>query len=284
MIAAAVFPSFCAAALKDALSLCAGTLVPSLFLYIAASNLLSSCGAAAWAADTAVGRAVSRITGLSGAGTAAFLLGLAAGFPAGAIFLSDMAERGVISGREAERLLPFANNCSPAFVIGAVGSLFGSVRFGVFLFLVQTAASFAGAAVFAADRGGRPVGRTCAPFPDLVSAFPKAVRDSVLSMLAICGFVAVFSVPCRALGGLGVAGAFMSGVLEIGNGCSAARMAGSRAAAAFAVGFSGLSVFFQVADTASRGGIRTVYWLPAKLYSGIVCAAAAAAFDFFNLL
>ncbi len=282
MVSAAVFPSFCAAALKDALSLCANTLVPALLLYITAANLLASCGVFGSFANTAAGRFLCRATGLSPAGAAAFAVGIVSGFPSGAVFLSGMKREGSVTGAEAERLLPFVSNASPAFVVGAVGSLFGSPAFGAVLFAVQCAAALSGVLIERAffRPAESAAGVVCSE--KFISAFPRAVRDSVFSMLAVCGFVAIFSVPCRLFANTGAA-AFLSSVFEIGNGCAAAGREGNRYAAAFAVGFSGLSAAFQTADTASREGIGMKYYLPGKLYIGIICTAAVYAFSFFNL-
>ncbi|MBO4216568.1 MAG: hypothetical protein J5940_01335, partial [Clostridia bacterium] len=60
--------------------------------------------------------------------------------------------------------------------------------------------------------------------------------------------------------------------------------AGSLSAAAFAVGFSGISVMFQTADISLRAGISMRYWIIGKLYSSIVCLAAINMLAFFDLL
>lgn len=281
MVSAAVFPSFCAAALKDALSLCANTLIPSLFLYITAANLLAYCGVFGSFANTAAGRFLCRVTGLSPAGAAAFAVGMVSGFPSGVVFLSGMKREGSVTGVEAERLLPFVSNASPAFVVGAVGSLFGSPAFGAVLFAVQCAAALSGIllekAFFSSAAGCFGAVRQ----EGFLSAFPRAVRESVLSMLAVCGYVAIFSVPCRLFANTGAA--FLPSIFEIGNGCAAAGRERNMYAAAFAVGFSGLSVAFQTADIASRESIGMKYYLPGKLYIGIICTAAIYALSFFNL-
>ena len=283
LAAALLFPAFCADALKDALSLCADTLVPALLLYITAANLLSSCGVFSGFSKTVAGRLFRRVSGLSDAGAAAFVVGIASGFPAGAVFLAKTKRSGGVTDIEAARLLPFANNASPAFVMGVTGSLFRSPAFGVLLFSSQLFASFTGVLLERAIFGNAPQAAGFCDREDFISAFPRAVRESVAAMLAICGFVAVFSVPCRAFAGLGSFGAFLSAVCEIGNGCAAAGNAGSYAAAGVATGFSGLSVMFQIADIAGREGISMKYYLPGKIYSCIICLLSVNIFAFFDL-
>ena len=60
-----------------------------------------------------------------------FLLGALCGFPVGAIVCERMCASGALDRRDAERLLPFVNNASPAFLLGAVGNLFGDRRLTV---------------------------------------------------------------------------------------------------------------------------------------------------------
>lgn len=76
--------------------------------------------------------------GLSPQGAYAFLIGLLCGYPMGAKLSADLYQYGRISRREAEYLLTFSNNASPAFLITYLARicLKGSVPFGrIFLIL-----------------------------------------------------------------------------------------------------------------------------------------------------
>ena len=118
------------------LTLCARTVIPSLFPFMVVSELLVSSGA-----GEALGRLFAgimrRIFGLSGAGASAVFLGSMCGFPVGARTAVALLDRNAISKEECEHLLTFVSNPSSAFLITAVGvSLYGSRRLGVILYCV----------------------------------------------------------------------------------------------------------------------------------------------------
>lgn len=112
------------------LSLCARTVIPSLFPFMVISELMVRSGA-----GESLGRLFSRpmryLFGLSGAGCTAVVLGSLCGFPVGARTAVALYDRNAISRRECEHLLTFCNCPSSAFLVTAVGvSLFGNRRLG----------------------------------------------------------------------------------------------------------------------------------------------------------
>lgn len=119
-----------AQAVRDGLALCAGSVIPALFPFLAVSGLLTALDAGA---SPALGP-LARLLGCSRAGARAFLLGLTGSYPVGARTVAQLYRRGGISRREACRLLLFSNNCGPAFILGVAGlGCFGSLRAGVLL-------------------------------------------------------------------------------------------------------------------------------------------------------
>ena len=76
--------------------------------------------------------------GMSVNGFSVFLIGLFAGFPTGAMMLSEFCEKGEISEGEAESLLPFCNQASIAFLFGTVGThMLKDPRMGFIFFFAQ---------------------------------------------------------------------------------------------------------------------------------------------------
>ena len=102
------------------LSLCARTVIPSLFPFMVISELMVRSGA-----GEALGRLFSRpmryLFGLSGAGCTAVVLGSLCGFPVGARTAVALYDRNAISRRECEHLLTFCNCPSSAFLVTAGG-------------------------------------------------------------------------------------------------------------------------------------------------------------------
>ncbi|HBK53012.1 MAG TPA: sporulation integral membrane protein YlbJ, partial [Syntrophomonas wolfei] len=73
---------------------------------------------------------------LPGCSSLVVVMGFTSGFPVGAILSKKLYDEKMISGEEMSRLVSFTNNCSPLFIIGAVGvGMFGSPFLGYILAL-----------------------------------------------------------------------------------------------------------------------------------------------------
>ncbi len=134
-------PSAVIASMRQALRLCAGTVVPSLFPFLVASELLVRSGAGERMANR-VAKPICRLFGVSRCGAVAYIMGVLCGFPIGAKTAAAYAQRGKISSGELEQLLCFGNVPSAAFLIHAVGvSLYGDACFGRVLWSVALVAA-----------------------------------------------------------------------------------------------------------------------------------------------
>ncbi len=275
------------------LTLCAVTVIPSLFPFMVISELLVKSGA-----GEAFGRLFSRLMrwvfGISGAGVSAVILGSMCGFPLGARTAVSLYDENLISKSECEHLLTFTNNPSSAFLITAVGvSVFGNRRLGGILYAVVLGSSlFVGflARFFLRGRGKpsehphhpsglRPVG---------VEIFTSAVSGSAVAMLTVCAYVIFFSALTGALGSmlasdgrLGETGyTLLCGFLELTGGISEAAGHSSSTAAliltAFVAGWSGLSVHCQVLSLCGGRGLSFKPYFIAKAVQAILAATVMA--------
>lgn len=265
--------------MKKGLNLCARTVIPSLFPFMVISELLVSCGILGG------GR------GGRFAGVYAFALGIICGFPVGARTVCSMVDRGELTPSRASYILTFCNNPGSAFVISAVGvSLFGSARLGIILYTcVILSAMVVGlvgslfmkndsvvTSFFSSnfDDGG-----------DFAKKFTRAIQSSATAMLTVCAFVTFFSSLLGCLGSLlqsaGVPSYFRAlifAVFEISSGVGMAAETETMSAiilAAAALGWSGLSVHFQIMTVSSGRGISFKPYFIAKACQGILCAAMA---------
>ena len=197
------FPDTGAQAARDALSLCAQTVIPSLFPFFVLSSLLISCGASGLLSSL-LAPLMHPLFGLSGAGAAALALGLCGGYPVGARTCAALVSSGEASREEGERLLLFCNNAGPGFLLGICGgAVFSSPRAGAALYLIHvSSALFTGMlltrrlpplrahAQSAEKRQERP------PFS---TALPAAVQGALAGILNVCAFVVFFTVCTRLL-------------------------------------------------------------------------------------
>ena len=127
-------------AAKNGLILWATSVIPALFPFFVATELLSHTSIVSW-----LGKYLSPIMkplfGVPGEGAFAFIMGLISGYPVGAKIVSNFKEKGICTQEEAERMLSFTNNSGPLFIVGTVGiSLFGDSRIGLLLFVTHVLA------------------------------------------------------------------------------------------------------------------------------------------------
>lgn len=253
-----------AQAVRDGLALCAGSVIPALFPFLAVSGLLTALDAGA---SPALGP-LARLLGCSRAGARAFLLGLTGSYPVGARTVAQLYRRGGISRREACRLLLFSNNCGPTFILGVAGlGCFGSLRAGVLLWGVHILAALV-IALALPRRAAEPPERpgSVPARPPLVPALIAAVRDAAGTMVYICGFVVFFLVLLRVMGRVtGLSHPVLSGAVELTQGILA--LPHTRRGfvwAAGLLGWGGLSVHGQSAAVLSGTDLPMGPYLAAK--------------------
>lgn len=284
---------------RGALTLCCELIIPSLFPFFLLSILMNRLKIPFYLGK--IFAPFSRLLfGVSGTGGTALVMGLCGGYPLGAAYIADMRKSGLIERDESERLLAFCNNSGPAFIIGAVGTgIFRSSAVGLYLYGIHILSAILTGLFFrrgTAESDGDI--RPPAPLP-FAQAFTETVKDAVISILNVCGYVVCFTVLVGLLDADGffsliighlshMSGAelhwvraFLTGILELGSGTG--QMQGlnllpiNLALAAFLVGWGGVSVHFQtmaqIADTDIKGSLH---------FAGrLICASIAALLAYF---
>ncbi len=275
-----------ATAIQKGLSLCVGTLIPSLFPFLVLSRIAMTAELSqllpAW-----IRRLGEKLLHLSSAGCSALLLGCLCGFPTGAACVSSAYGKGELSLWEGERVLLLSGIPSLGFLLSAVGTgLWGDRAFGRALLGILLISSLAVTFLFYPPQKKeehrppvQPVGSPLSP-----SLFTDALWDSALNMLRICAYVVFFCGVSGVLSALlthwgapPAAGVLLSGLLELSGGVKAASMLDNRATGmlltAFFCGWSGLSVHFQALSMISPCPLRIGRYLAAKVVQGLIAAA-----------
>lgn len=275
---------------RQGLSLCTETLFPSLFPFLVLSELL-----VARQAGKVLGRLFSRpvsvLFGVSGGGAAVLLLGMLCGYPVGTATAVALYRQGELSKEELNRLILFANNPSPGFLIGAVGeALLGNKGAGLALWVI-TWSSAALTGIFLHIAYGKAAKTTETPAngmqkPPSVSDLTGSVTRGFSSLLQVFAFVLFFTCVGSCLTpiltalhlpvGVNVA---LYGLLEITSGINhAVTMLTPEAAfrfSAFFAGFAGLSVCLQLFSIAEELHLRLSPYLLTKAAQGGLCLLLA---------
>ena len=266
-MAALILDSRCAAdSARDSLSLCARTLIPSLFPLFVLNGMLVP------------GLAGIRIPGLSrllGFPGGYFLLGSLGGYPLGAACIAQSAERGDLSKGDAARMIGLCSLCGPGFLFGVVGTLLSTCE-AALLFLLQLEAALLTAAFWPGASNG-----ICRAAAEPVS-FPAALNRAVSSILSVCGWVTLAAVAAGFLrrwvfpflpDGIAV---LLTGLLELTNGIFAAGSMSRDAQfvlCALFTSFGGVSVLLQIGGLST--GIGMGQCIAQKAVHGILTAMLA---------
>ena len=243
------------------------------------------------------GRSFLQSLGMSEAGCSVFLLGLFAGFPTGAMMLSELCEKGEISSWEAESLLPFCNQASVIFLFGTLGNhILGDPRMGFVFFFAQTTTAVVCLCLTAPSRCGCEAFRITKEYPGatFVSVLISSVRETVFSMIGVCGFFVFFSligtVLTDTLSALGFPSgklfcAMLKGCLEMSSGFFSLSEDSFSLEVLLVVGgvllgFGGISVFMQAIDRTESVFFAPRKYFEGKVLSGVLCPIFSVLFFF----
>ena len=274
------------ASVYRSLVFCGKTLIPSLFPMLMVNTVMIGSGLAD-AVGRAAGRLYERVFGISNATVAAFIIGILSGYPAGAICVVDLYEKGRISKDDAEIALCFCSNTGMPFLIISAGNMLGGSGYGIILFTAQTAAAVT--VGIAASKLSAPCERSISrSMPESrtdISLFADAVRRAVPTMLTVCGFVVFFSAVLETalLRWEGVLPdeviAAVYGFFEISHGVGfAASHFGAPISILFVsaiCGWSGISVYMQISAFSLKSGLSLKKYMLAKTAMTLLCPAYA---------
>jgi len=255
-----------------------------------------------------------------GSGSFTFAMGVASGYPLGAALSARLKDSGLVTKTEAERLMCFCNTSDPLFMTGAVavGMFKRADLAGIIIAAHYLSALTVGVLLrfwkrkdppsapiktepgFIVVRGYRAMRRAQRENP---KAFGEllggSVKRSVNTLLAILGFIVLFSVVFELLKMAGVAGALsaaiskvipdsvvpkalhdslVSGLFELTIGTSSAAASSApliaRVAACSAIiAWSGLSVHAQVAAVIQPSGMSVWPYTAARFLQALLAAA-----------
>lgn len=128
-------------AIKSGLSLWANSVIPSLFPFFVATELLMHTNLF-YKLGNYFNIFMKPIFNIRGEGALAFIMGIVSGYPVGAKIASNFRKNNICAKNECERLLSFTNNSGPLFIIGTVGILmYRNTMIGILLFITHILSS-----------------------------------------------------------------------------------------------------------------------------------------------
>lgn len=222
---------------------------------------------------------------VSGAGGLCAVLSALSGYPVGARTLSDLYTRGAVPKQETFRLACLCSTSGPMFLVGAVGAgMFQSSALGWVLYLSHLVGVYS--VCFLLRFTVKKPLSTYTPAVALISNEGNPLMDSVLSVLAVGGAIAIFyafsGILCDTLRLAGIENGFLSaivtGLVEMTSGCKLLSETGgiySAALSAFLVTFGGGCVLVQQLSFLRRAEVKVLPFIAVKFLQGTIAALVA---------
>lgn len=294
-------------AAKTGLTLWATSVIPSLFPFFIATELLIQTNIP-YILGHFLNKFMMPLFNIKGEGSFALIMGFISGYPTGANIAATFREKNILSKTECERLLSFTNNSGPLFIIGTVGTcMFGNSLIGYLLFITHILASISVGIIFRFWKKNTPntikyhnnstIYNKNITFSNLGETIAISIKKSISTILLIGGFVVLFSVIISILKNSHFLTlistciqpifnilhlpnqfitSFITGLLEITNGISQISTIQIKAISinilftAFLLGFGGLSVLLQVLSITSKTDLSIKPYILGKLLQGIL--------------
>ena len=296
-------------AAKNGLLLWANSIVPTLFPFFVATELLSYTNFTYYLGKI-LNRFMKPIFNIRGEGSFALIMGIISGYPTGAKIAANFRLNNICSKEECERLLSFTNNSGPLFILGTVGiSMFGNSTVGVLLLISHLLASITVGIIFrfwkanvkqpSIANSSYKTSNDNISLSNLGGIIGNSITNSINTILLIGGFVVLFSVIISILQNsqlLNVlttflspifsflhipekfTSGFISGILELTNGLNIIcnlpekHLTYNIIMASFLLGLGGLSVLLQVWSTIAKTDLSIKPYILGKLLHACISA------------
>lgn len=297
-------------AIKSGIALWATSIVPSLFPFFVATELLMHTNVIYKIGDT-FNFIMKPIFNISGKGSFALLMGIISGYPIGAKIATNFRQQNICTKEECERLLSFTNNSGPLFIIGTVGILmYRNTTIGILLFITHLLGALTVGFIFKFWKSTNTqkidfsfekkyYNEKNTTIYNLGEVLAESISSSINSILIIGGFVVIFSSIVSILNSSGILNiveilltpvfnllnidaSFISpiftGFFEITNGINSIssitckKISINLIFTAFLLGFGGLSVFLQVLSIVSKSDLSIKPYIYGKILHGIISA------------
>lgn len=257
---------------SEAVDLCAKTVVTSLFPFFVLSSLLTS---SLLGAQSKFLRPFGILCRMQPGTESLLLIGFLGGYPTGAQAISQACQDGVLDKQQAQRMLGFCCNAGPAFLFGICGQMFPKPWMPWLLWAVHILAAILTARLLPYV----PCSKRLAQQKNDLS-LPEALDRALKNTGRVCGWVILFRILIGFLKNWllylvpPVASVFLSGLLELTNGClllTGIENIGLRfLLASVFLAFGGLCVVMQTVSVTGKLGLG--HYLRGKLMQSTISA------------
>lgn len=261
------------------IEMCLSVLVPSLFPFMAISSFIVKSGM-----SHTLGKPfkpiMKKIFGLDSCFASVILLSLIGGYPVGARGISALYESKMISEHQAKKAAMFAVCSGPGFLINFVGmSIYKNKTIGLIILASQIISVLLIGIIFnlfdkEKDNYNSDTEPRACRLP-LGNAVVESALDSAKGVLNICVFVVLFSAFCGILDSIISDGMFKNCILCLLEVCAAVSTCAENnpiEMIAFAAGFGGICVHFQIYSALGKIRINRLSFFCIRIIQGVITA------------
>ena len=184
---------------KNIVDIFISSILPSLFPFILFSNILIYSNYFSLISNSSINNIVKHFFKVSNYGASAIIFGFLFGYPNGARYVNELYEKKKISFKEAEYLLLFINNGSPAFILSTIGiGIFQNLKIGVFLLISHILASILVGKIYSykyketKDNKDNLKDIDIYDYSITFEVITKSITKSIFTMCMIFGFMVIF--------------------------------------------------------------------------------------------
>lgn len=283
VLALLLMPARFSAAVSEGVSLCLRAVVPSLFLFLCAAELIRRL--------RLFGRLTRRIgrllkpLHLPSTVMPCLLLGAVCGFPVGAREIAAARQERALSAKQATYALSLCSGASPAFLAAFAGDrLFGSAGHGLLIWGISLICSLLINGLLCRRMlADEPTQGHFSPMTEMPPLFPTllaSIRAAARTLFSVCALIVFFSSLSTVLAGLIPTlsedlAALLFGLLEMTGGVSLLSVPSPLGAALCAglTAFGGLSITAQTMLFARQAGLSVRPYLVGRLLTALAAAA-----------
>lgn len=270
--------------------------IPSLFPFILFGNILIYSNYFNLLVNSSINKIIKLYFKTSNYGASAIIFGFLFGYPNGARYVNELYENKKIGFKEAEYLLMFVNNSSPAFILSSIGvGLFHNIRIGILLLASHITSSIIIGKIFSyryklkEEKRNSFItsqeGETLLNYNISFETITKSIIKSIYTMCMIFGFMVIFILAYNyMLNTLSyivkpnkLISAFMLAIAELTSGLNnlialPINLKTLVILISFFLGFSSLSINFQIFSCVHKNEFKLKSIIKGKLLHGILSA------------
>lgn len=266
---------------KTGIDFCLSVLVPSLFPFMVISSFVVNSGIYVLFTKP-FERICKKLFKLPGYCSSVIILSLIGGYPVGARSIGNLYSKGAINETQAKKMAYFCVCSGPGFLITFVGStLYDNVQIGVILLISSLiSATLCGilAGIVIKDKTTTSTNNSNLEQKRSIKfsqAFTKSATDASKATIDMCVMVVIFNVLISVLESFINNESFkhiLYVMLEVTTACNKICNYSSVILVAFAVGFGGLCVHFQIFQGITNININKKLFFLFRIIQGLLTA------------